>query len=79
MELLEEMLANVLCSKIKLVLPDMEEIKELLELKCYKILREIKEIVDNEEYSDEDCFFRIEEIVCTFEKNGIYCDGRHDF
>ncbi len=57
----------------------MEELKELLELSCYKCLSEIKEIIENDKLSDENCFDKIEEIVCAFERMGIYCEGRHDF
>ena len=57
----------------------MEELKELFQLECYKAFREIKQIIDNQDLSDKDCFSQIEEIVCAFEKIGSYSEGRHDF
>ena len=70
---------NVLCKKMKVIIPEIEELKELFQLECYKALREIKQIIDNQDLSDKDCFSQIEEIVCAFEKIGSYSEGRHDF
>ena len=53
-------------------------LKEIIENKCYKVLLQIKQTIDNERLSDLDCFFKIEEIIQCLEKNGIFCD-RHDF
>ena len=40
------------------------------------MLREIQDIIRNEQYSDFDA---IEKIVCVFEKNNIDFGFRHDF
>ena len=77
--MLQEIMFNVLCKKMKVIIPEMEELKELFQLECYKALREIKQIIDNQDLSDKDCFSQIEEIVCAFEKIGSYSEGRHDF
>lgn len=53
-------------------------LKEVIESRCYKTLILIKQLIDDENLSDKDCFFKIEEILCTLERNGIFCD-RHDF
>lgn len=79
MKLLQEIMFNVLCKKMKVIIPEIEELKELFQLECYKALREIKQIIDNQDLSDKDCFSQIEEIVCAFEKIGSYSEGRHDF
>ena len=56
-----------------------ERVKELFDTECYRLLKKIKEIIDDERVDDDECFWRIEEIVSAFEDFGIYCDGRHDF
>ena len=43
------------------------------------ILEEIKEIIQNENLSDEDCFEKVEKIVAVFENHNINTGGRHDF
>ena len=61
--------------------------ERIIEKECYKALKAIKEIVQNEEIEDADCFFKIEKIVCLFEEKtvclfesmGIDCGCRHDF
>lgn len=53
-------------------------LKEILERKCYEVLLQIKQTIENDKLSDEDCFIKIEEIINTLEKNNIFCD-RHDF
>ena len=53
-------------------------LKEIIENRCYKVLMQIKQVVEDEKLSDQDCFIKIEEIICKLEENGIFCD-RHDF
>ena len=53
-------------------------LKEIIERKCYQVLLQIKQTVENEKLSDQDCFIKIEEIICALEENKIFCD-RHDF
>ena len=53
-------------------------LKEIIESECYKVLKEIKDFLDEEILSDEDCFIKIEEIIGVLEKNNIFCN-RHDF
>ena len=54
-------------------------IYKLLECECYKALQKIKAILENEALSDEECFYKIEEIVCVFEELGSDGGSRHDF
>ncbi len=53
-------------------------LKEIIESKCYKVLLQIKELLDDQKILDQECFLKIEEIICKLEENGIFCD-RHDF
>lgn len=52
---------------------------ELLELKCYGAIEQIKKVIEDERLSDANCFARIEEIVCILEELGTDCGSRHDF
>lgn len=52
---------------------------EIIEGKCYQTLQKIREILDDHTLSDENCFARIEEIVCAFEQLGSDGGSRHDF
>ena len=53
-------------------------LKEIIENRCYKVLKQIKQVVEDEKLLEQDCFIKIEEIICKLEENGIFCD-RHDF
>ena len=57
---------------------DDKVLEEIVESKSYQVLLQIKQTVENESLSDQDCFIKIEEIICALEENQIYCD-RHDF
>ena len=80
MELLEEILLSVLKKKVREIeLPEMAEIQRIVEMECYKALSKIKEIISNDDLDDPECFYKIEKIVCLFEKMGIDSGVRHDF
>ena len=51
---------------------------EILESKCYKVLLRIKQVIEDEKLSDEDCFIKIDKIMGTLEEDKVFCD-RHDF
>ena len=53
-------------------------LKEIIENQCYKVLLQIKQIIDDENLLDQDCFIKIEKIIRTLELNNIFC-LRHDF
>ena len=55
-----------------------EIIKDIIQNKCYKILLQIKQTIENQKLSDKGCFDKIEEIICSLEENNIFC-SRHDF
>lgn len=51
---------------------------EILESKCYKVLLRIKQVIEDEKLSDEDCFIKIDKIMGALEEDKVFCD-RHDF
>lgn len=53
-------------------------LKEITESRCYQVLLQIKQTIEDERLSDQDCFVKIEKIICTLEENKIFCN-RHDF
>lgn len=63
------------------VIPPTEntDVTKIVELGCYRALRRIKTILEDDSLDDSECFQQIEEIVCTFEELGSSCGGRHDF
>ena len=63
------MLCNLFArEKIQVSLPDITdgEIKEIIEMQCYKVLVEIREILADDKLDDCECFARIEKLVCVF-------------
>ncbi len=80
MELWEEMARYVLRDGGAMQLPvQIENLNALLENECYKALKRIKEIVQDDTLDDPHCFWKIEEIVCELERIGSDGGGRHDF
>ena len=53
-------------------------LKEIVESRCYKVLLQIKQIIKDERLLDQDCFMKIEKIICALEENNVFCN-RHDF
>jgi len=53
--------------------------EKLFEKECYKLLERIKGILEDDSIEDENCFYRIEKLVCLFEEIGSNCGSRHDF
>lgn len=76
-----ELYEQILCETIaKEVIPGLHlDSEKLLELKCYQAIREIYEVISNEEMDDPECFYRIEQIVLILDRLGIGGGGRHDF
>lgn len=81
MELYQELLVNILKDgRMTVSFPDFDiDPAELTKQRCYKSLNDICAIIRDNEFSDEECFIKIERIVSLFEENGIRCGGRHDF
>ena len=80
MELYKEILINVLeRQKAEVIFPELNiDVEKIVELKCYRALNEIKAVLEDSSLEDADCFRRIEEIVCIFEKNFDGVNFRHD-
>lgn len=55
------------------------DVSQIIESRCYQALKQIKEVLSDERLNDEDCFQKIEEIVCIFESLGSGGGSRHDF
>lgn len=55
------------------------DLPKLLDSTCYIALKEIKSIIEDDTLEDEECFMRIEKIVCLLEKLGSNGGNRHDF
>ena len=81
MELYRELLLTILKQeKVEVVFSNLRlNPTELTELTCYKALQKIKAIIEDDSLEDNECFLKIEEIICVFENLGSNCGGRHDF
>ena len=81
MNLYQEILADILSrEEIRIEFPNLTHpVAELVEMRSYQTLNRIKEILENDELDDPDCFRKIEEIVCAFEHIGSGSGNRHDF
>lgn len=81
MNLYKEILLGILENEdCQVVFPNIKkDLSELVEMKCYEMLKEIQAIIRDDSLDDEDCFMRIEEIIGLFEENGCRCGIRHDF
>ena len=55
------------------------DLEKLFDKGCYRVLKRIKAILEDDNIEDKECFERIESIVCLFEEVGTDCGARHDF
>ena len=79
MELWRELLISGLQNEsYKLDCVNDKTLKEIVNCRCYKVLQQIKQVVQDEKLLDKECFIKIEQLLGCLEKNGIFCD-RHDF
>lgn len=81
MELYRDMLCKILESEeYEILLPKWNmNAEQMMEMKYYQALQEIKRILEDEEQEDVECFEHIEKIIAVFEKLGSGVHGRHDF
>ena len=81
MKLFQDILKGILMEEeVQIVFPNLKfSANDLVEMKSYMALREIKKILENEELDDKECFGKIEEIVHLFEVMGSDCGTRHEF
>lgn len=69
MELFQEILCHVFANeKVRVSFPELThtDAAQIVELECYKALRKIKTILEDDSLEDRECFRQIEEIVCVF-------------
>ena len=81
MELYRDLLVKLLENEeIRIEFPNLSiTLSELVEMRCYNALKEIKAIIEDDRYSDKECFMKIEKIVCLLEDLGSDGGLRHDF
>ncbi len=81
MELYNDILAKVLAEgEVRVTFPELNvSAGEAVEGRCFKALKAIRAILDDDRLDDPDCFERIEEIVSVFEELGSTGGSRHDF
>lgn len=81
MQLYSDMLEKILTEqKGRIIIPGFKiNADKIIKKRCYKALREIKKVLEDYTLEDEDCFKRIEEIVCIYEDIGSSGGTRHDF
>ena len=81
MQLYEEILLKALANQTILVrFPDLEfNPEQIIKDETYRLLNEIKRIIHDDTIEDEECFIKIEEIICAFESAGSNGGFRHDF
>lgn len=76
----KEILINILQNQqAEITFPSLKiDINSIILNKCYRALKQIKDIIHDDTLDDKECFLKIEKIVCTLE--GIGSDGgpRHD-
>lgn len=81
MELYKEILIKALSNKRMVVeIPDLKmDAAQIVEMECYHALNQIKAVIQDESLEDEECFAKIEEIVCILERVGSDGGFRHDY
>lgn len=81
MELYKEILIHILSKeRAEVTFPELFiSAERIVQMTCYQALEKIKAVIQDDTLEDEECFQRIEEIVCIFEKMGSGGGGRHDF
>lgn len=80
MELYQEILAHAIWQHgVKVEIPGLNlSAQEIVEGTCYRALKAIQAILDNDSLDDPTCFRKIEAVVTLLEEYGIPT-SRHDF
>lgn len=81
LELYKEILINALSKEnTRISFPSFDgNVEKLFEKECYQVLVKIKEILNDDEFDDEKCFYKTEKIIREFENLGCTDLIRHDF
>ena len=78
MKLCKEILSTILeKEEFMVIFPNL--IISAAEMECYKALKKIKTIVEDDSLEDIECFIRIERVVSVLENVGSDGGTRHDF
>ncbi|MBS5660480.1 MAG: hypothetical protein KHW79_04285 [Clostridiales bacterium] len=51
----------------------------IIQSESYQALQKIKAVIHDDSLTDNECFMKIEEIICIFEALGSNDGTRHDF
>lgn len=80
MQLAKEIFSKALAEEIlRHISTDSFDLKSIIEMPCYIALREIKAILEDESFTDEECIIKIDEIIHIFEELGYNGGPRHDY
>lgn len=80
MNFCEEVLVHLLERELRENFPQMlENAVAQIDSECCTALCKIKKIVADDNLSDQECFMRIEKIICALEDVGSNGGSRHDF
>lgn len=81
MNLYKDILAKMLENEeINICFPNLKiNTEKIVTDACYQAILKIKEIMNDENIDDADCFMKIEGIINTLNDIGVYCGNRHDF
>lgn len=81
MELFQEILIHALREgsvKVSFSNPDIS-VARMVEGTCYRTLKKIKAILEDDSLEDPECIIKTEEIICALEELGSGGGVRHDF
>ncbi len=81
MDLYKDIIIELLKQEeINIVFPNLQtNINKMAEAVCYKTLKKIKAVIEDDSLTDKGYFLKIDEIVREFEKIGSKGGNRHDF
>ena len=81
MDLYKEILSHALASGgVKITFSsEHPNIQQIVEGTCYNALQKIKAVIEDDSLEDEECFMKIEQIICVLEEIGSSGGTRHDF
>lgn len=80
MELCKEILIRAFRSdEAQVFFPELQvDAAKIVKMECYRLLREIQAVVEDDSLRDAECFRQIEEIVSVLNEAGIDTGRRHN-
>lgn len=81
MQLYKEILTQILSNQeIHITFPNLNiNPTVIIQSESYQALQKIKAVIHDDSLTDNECFMKIEEIICIFEALGSNDRTRHDF